>query len=170
MTEDAVPSSATTSVVRALGPDDWQAYRRIRLAMLLDSPAAFATNHANARLRTEAQWRQVLRDCHHYLAERGGEVVGAAGFIERRAVVDLIGMWVAPAHRGRDGTGAGRLLAEAVVQGARDRGHDRLLLDVVADNSHAQRFYERLGFVQTGRIQGVPGREEDLEIQMVLRL
>lgn len=156
--------------IRALGPDDWQDYRQIRLAMLLDAPSAFASRYADAEQRDEAQWRQVLTDCRHFAAELDGELVGAAGSVERGGVVDLIGMWVSPAHRGRAGHGAGRLLVEAVAADARALGHERVLLDVVEDNEHARRFYERLGFIPTGRVQAVPGREDDLEIQLVLQL
>lgn len=53
-------------------------------------------------------------------------------------------MVVAPAARGR---GTGGLLLEAAIRHARDSGCRRLTLLTDADNTAAQRFYRRHGFV-----------------------
>lgn len=153
--------------VRLLTPDDWEAYRDIRLTMLQDSPGAFATRYADAACRDAAAWRGVLGDCDHHLAEQAGRPVGAAGLRAVGGRADLIGMWVAPTHRGST---AGAMLVAAVVDRARACGQQRLLLDVVEGNVRARRFYERLGFRPTGRVQPVPGREEAREAQMELLL
>jgi ribosomal-protein-alanine N-acetyltransferase len=48
----------------------------------------------------------------------------------------------------------GRALMEAVEKRLRDENIDRIQLEVAVDNLEAQAFYERLGFVQIGRIPG----------------
>lgn len=153
--------------VRALEPDDWQVYREIRLAMLRDEPDAFASRYEDALDRDEATWRQILTDCDHFLAEHEGAPVGGAGLVEHEGDLHLIGMYVVPVHRGGP---AAALLVRAVVDRARERGGSRVLLDVVLGNDRARRFYERCGFVPTGRTQVVPGRVSDLEAQMSLTL
>lgn len=154
-------------LVRRLGPQDWQVYRTVRLRMLQDAPDAFATRYAEAAVRDEAAWRAALTSCDHHLAEVEGAPAGAAGLAVRDGVADLIGMWVAPEHRGGP---VGTLLVEAVCERARALGQPRLLLDVVDGNDRARRFYERLGFVPTGRRQLVPGHDDAWEQQMVRRL
>ena len=46
----------------------------------------------------------------------------------------------------RDGAGAGSLLMEASERWARERGCDRLVLNVMEGNARARRFYERHGY------------------------
>jgi ribosomal-protein-alanine N-acetyltransferase len=50
--------------------------------------------------------------------------------------------------------GIGHALLEAVEQRLRAAGAGAVLLEVAVDNATAQRFYERHGFVRTGRIPG----------------
>jgi GNAT superfamily N-acetyltransferase len=153
--------------VRALEPDDWQVYREIRLAMLADSPEAFASRYEDVVRRDETEWRRVLTDCDHFLAEQDGATVGGAGLVEHEGELNLIGMYVVPDHRGGP---AATLLVAAVADRARARGGRRVLLDVVIGNDRARRFYERCGFVPTGRTQVVPGRVSALEVQLALAL
>jgi ribosomal-protein-alanine N-acetyltransferase len=63
----------------------------------------------------------------------------------------LITIDVDPAQRRR---GVGHLLLEETEMQLRGRGATAVLLEVAVDNTSAQAFYERHGFVRTGRIPG----------------
>jgi ribosomal protein S18 acetylase RimI-like enzyme len=75
----------------------------------------------------------------------------------------LISMWTAPTHRRQS---VGRLLVDEVVAWARLRGARTLLLTVTSVNEPAMRFYERLGFVRTGRIEPYPNDPAVVEYEM----
>jgi [ribosomal protein S18]-alanine N-acetyltransferase len=50
--------------------------------------------------------------------------------------------------------GVGRLLMEAILEGAVCTGAKAIELEVAVDNDAAQAFYREAGFVETGRIAG----------------
>jgi diamine N-acetyltransferase len=54
----------------------------------------------------------------------------------------------------RQGRGHGRAALEAVVELARERGHETLRLSVVPENTQALEFYRRNGFAETGALEG----------------
>lgn len=164
----AEPGSVT---VRRLGADDWQTYRAIRLAMLLESPSAFGATHAEAAGNDEQSWRQRLTDNVVLLAQVGPTPAGSAMYSVLRATdsgdCSLYGMWVDPRFRR---SGVGRVLVDAVVAQARAAGRRRLLLNVVAGNIEAARLYEDAGFVATGHTFPHPHVDALVEIEMELVL
>jgi len=58
-----------------------------------------------------------------------------------------LGMGLLPHHRGH---GVGRRLAQAAIDAARDRGMERIELEVFSTNVRAIRLYEQLGFAHEG--------------------
>ncbi len=70
-----------------------------------------------------------------------------------RKRANLVSMWTAPSHRQ---TGVGRLLVDQVVEWVGGRNVSTLLLMVTSNNGGAIRFYEKLGFVRTGRTEPYP--------------
>ncbi|MFL5579460.1 MAG: GNAT family N-acetyltransferase [Gemmatimonadaceae bacterium] len=58
-----------------------------------------------------------------------------------------LGMGLLPAHRGQ---GLGRRLIEAALEGARQKGMERVELEVYASNERALRLYEHVGFEREG--------------------
>ena len=62
-------------------------------------------------------------------------------------------MWTAPKHRK---LGIGRLLVNEVLNWARGRNARELQLMVTSNNEPAIRFYQRLGFTETGRTEPYP--------------
>jgi len=86
-----------------------------------------------------------------------GEPVGAIalyGFSADRSEAEWGRLVIDPAKRGR---GYGRRALELLVERARELGVRRLRCEVVAGNAPAERIYEALGFVETGR-EDVGGR------------
>ena len=101
-----------------------------------------------------------------YLALSDGEYRGIAGcFLDEEEPIKatLVAMWVAPEQRR---TGLGRLLVEAIEVWASERGARSLQLMVTSRNDAAMRFYQRLGFLPTGRTEPYPNDPELLEHEM----
>ncbi|MET9025743.1 GNAT family N-acetyltransferase [Nocardia sp. NPDC004168] len=151
--------------IRSLAPDDWAVFRRVRLAALTDAPQFFGTTLAEARARTESDWRRALSDRVQFVAESGGTEVGTvAGMLDpERGGVHLISMWVAPRARG---TGVSDRLVGAVLDWAVAGGHDVVRLEFAEHNAFAERLYLRNGFVRTGvsgpMAPGDPRREFEM--------
>lgn len=102
---------------------------------------------------TAAMYREelALTDTRSYLvAEDDGAVVGYAGLIayDDEAHVATIGVTGA-----RQGQGIGAQLLDALLAEA-DRRSPVVLLEVRADNEHAQELYRRRGFAEIGRRRG----------------
>lgn len=102
---------------------------------------------------TVAMYRDELAqtDTRHYLvAEDDGAVVGYAGLIayDDEAHVATIGVTGT-----RQGEGIGAQLLDALLAEA-DRRSPVVLLEVRADNGHAQELYRRRGFGEIGRRRG----------------
>jgi RimJ/RimL family protein N-acetyltransferase len=79
-----------------------------------------------------------------------------------------LGMGLLPAVRGR---GLGRRLAEAAIAAARERGAERIELEVFASNARALALYEKLGFVREGvrkRARKLDGEYDDVVIMALL--
>jgi GNAT superfamily N-acetyltransferase len=180
--QDGVGSPAGS--VRPLVADDWEQSRDVRLAALAEAPYAFASTLERELAFTEDVWRDRAGSGRTFGAYDGRLIVGLATGLppddqpaggDQLAGGDadspswsLVGMWVAPAWRGR---GVADRLVNAVCERARDSGAATVTLWVTDVNGRARAFYGRLGFAPTGRRQLVrpdePGHGEE---QLVLRL
>ena len=101
-----------------------------------------------------------------FLAMDAGTACGIAGsFLDQNdpTRAHLISMWTAPTHRNR---GIGRLLVNEVLNWARGRNARALQLMVTSNNEQAIRFYQRLGFTQTGRTEPYPNDPAVVEYEM----
>ncbi|MEV6323899.1 GNAT family N-acetyltransferase [Nocardia sp. NPDC051787] len=159
----------STPEVRLLMPDDWAAFRRVRLRALADTPQFFGSTLTEARARTEGDWRRALTDRAQFLAESAGAELGTvAGMPDReRGGVHLISMWVAPRARG---TGVSDRLVRAVLDWAVAGGHRVVRLEVAERNNHAEGLYLRNGFVRTGVSGPVAPGDARREFEMQWRL
>ncbi|MET9313784.1 GNAT family N-acetyltransferase [Kribbella sp. NPDC003505] len=135
--------------VQAIGPDDWKAWRELRLAALAEAPFAFGSQYADWVDATEDRWRERLSSPGGYqvLASIDGTPAGmAGGFPSADDTAELVSMWVAPAGRGK---GVGNALMTAIEDWARGIGAATLKLSVVPGNDPARNLYLRHGYVDT---------------------
>lgn len=156
------------AAVRRAVPDDWRAFRDLRLAGLGEAPDAFGSTLAQEAQIAEEGWRRRLARSACFIVSDGGRDVGVAAGIAEEGGAEMVSMWLDPEHRGR---GLADLLVQAVVAWARAAGFRQLHLWVSNGNDRASGLYRRHGFVATGESQ--PVREENpgpLESGMVLTL
>jgi ribosomal protein S18 acetylase RimI-like enzyme len=140
--------------IRLARPDDWERVRDIRLRSLEDAPDAFGATLEQERVYREPEWVAWIEGWEGatnvmYVAEADDAFVGmAVGSREGSASnAHLYAMWVEPAWRTR---GVGSHLVHEVLAWARSWGSRRVILGVTENNDGAARFYERLGFADTG--------------------
>jgi ribosomal protein S18 acetylase RimI-like enzyme len=146
-------------------------FKTIRLRALEDTPSAFGSTYARESAMSNAEWNDRVERWSGesgigFLALDGEAACGIAGaFLDRndRTRAQLISMWTAPTHRRR---GVGRMLVEAVARWAHVRGATVLQLMVTSKNDAAIRFYERLGFLRTGRTEPYPNDPALVEYEM----
>ena len=144
--------------VDVLGPDDWEAWRDLRLEGLADTPIGFGELYADAVALSDEEWRtRWTRPGMRCIAyDESGPVGMAGGFRRETGEPVLFGVYVRPAARGR---GVLAALVDEVVAWA---APDPLVLDVHEDNHRAHAAYLKLGFVATGVVTaggGIDGRD-----------
>jgi ribosomal protein S18 acetylase RimI-like enzyme len=150
-------------------------FKAVRLRALRDSPSAFGSTYAREVLFSDEDWQRRAAQFHGeraigFLAFDGDDPSGiVAAFLEEKdpAEAHLISMWVAPTHRRR---GIGRLLVNVVIEWAQSKAAQTLHLMVTSSNDLAVRFYERLGFVKTGKTKPYPNDPSLIEYEMARRL
>jgi [ribosomal protein S18]-alanine N-acetyltransferase len=81
----------------------------------------------------------------YLVAETAGRIVGYAGLMCVQPIADVQTIAVLPEHEGR---GIGTALLTELLEEARRRGAEDVLLEVRADNPRAQQLYLRFGFEQ----------------------
>jgi GNAT superfamily N-acetyltransferase len=154
--------------VREIGADGWRSVRDVRLAALQEAPEAFASSYERESAFSEEDWlRRFAMGGGNFLAyipELGPAPAGIVGCFESApGTTELVSMWVRPGARGYR---IGDALVGAVVQWARQRGHDQVHLWVTDVNDAASRLYKRCGFTPTGEQQAMPSDPQVAEIAM----
>lgn len=165
-----------TTVVRRIRPDEGALLRSVRLSALADSPSAFGSTYAaeadqpddywtdRAKVGAEGEWSVT------FFAMADDAVVGLVGGYRPDSAtrsVELVSMWVSPAHR-RGGVALG--LVAAVVGWARRIGMETVGLWVTRGNDGAMRLYETAGFELTGDHQALPSDPCKDELRMRILL
>jgi ribosomal protein S18 acetylase RimI-like enzyme len=154
--------------LRVITPDDWEAFRAVRLRALADAPDAFGVTLADAAAQPPQQWRDrsagaagpvILAFSDHEPVAMGGLYVPPES-----ADAFIWGMWVEPASRGHGV--ASRILHDLL---SRPEAAGRSLhLHVTQGNDSARRLYERHGFTGTGESQPLR-RGSDVRIAAMRR-
>lgn len=139
-----------TIELRTVSADDWRVWRSVRLAALIDAPAAFCSRLEEWADAPEGRWRERLSipgaiDLLAFDADGTAPVGMATGTPgeDHGSRAELISMWVDPAVRGR---GIATVLITAIARWAASTGATTLTLSVMPDNVAARRTYERNGF------------------------
>jgi ribosomal protein S18 acetylase RimI-like enzyme len=141
--------------LRVLTPDDWPAWRELRLAALAEAPYAFGSRLADweGDGDREQRWRDRLSipGSYNVIAVLDGQQAGMASGVpaEDDGAAELISMWVSPAARGR---AVADRLVRAVEDWARQAGAGVLKLAVTEGNQSAIALYRRCGFADTGEL------------------
>lgn len=169
--------------VRALGDDDWQVYRDIRLAALEESPDAFAASHKSEKQFDEAFWRTRMSRSRRLVAEVDSKPVGVVSVGDlideddidqdgdtSEAVAELFGLWVTPELRGK---GVAWKLVEAGVNRAREEKLDHVVYWVGIDNGRGVAFASSFGFRPTDarrpmRAEDASDDEDDDNLEMAM--
>ena len=159
----------TDITVRALGEQDWQIYRDVRLTALSDSPNAFAASAAQERQFDDAFWRRRLARSRRLIAERGQEIVGVVSVgrspAEDPRSCELFGLWVKPDLRGQ---GVAWKLVQAGVEQAKADSFQFVVYWVGTDNGRGVAFASSFGFRPTDarrpmKVTGVPEGTPDAQ-------
>jgi GNAT superfamily N-acetyltransferase len=157
-------------VPRLVREEDWALTRDARLRALADAPDAFRSRVADESGFDVAEWRRRAAPSERqvwFAVEEDGRFVGVVriAFAEPDpGLACLFSMWVEPERRR---AGMGRLLVEAAVGWAADRGAHFVELEVNEAAASARGLYEACGFVPTGRTRPLSADEGTTAIQMV---
>ncbi|KAG8933436.1 hypothetical protein FRC00_013244 [Tulasnella sp. 408] len=154
-----IPSSYA---IHQLKPDDATLFRALRLEALATSPDSFGSNVPREEAFPMEVWQErTARTAFAFeLVTLPGSAPGDKSTLHERAVgmvayhwaeqeetplAHLVGLWVHPAHRGKD---LGSALVEWVVEQVLPSGiaGSRLQLEVGGRNKGVISMYERLGF------------------------
>jgi ribosomal protein S18 acetylase RimI-like enzyme len=162
--------------IRSIHPEEWQAYREVRLRALQESPDAFGSTYAVEAARSEGMWSSRVAAASTsdkdkaLFALDNGQICGLAWCkvsATEPGVADLFQMWVAPGSRGR---GAGTALLSEVVAFARSAGVTTLRLGVTVAESPAMGLYRSFGFRPVGDEQTLRGNSILMAQTMCLEL
>ncbi|MGE0046656.1 MAG: N-acetyltransferase family protein [Hyphomonadaceae bacterium] len=160
-------------MIRRLTASHLTAYRALRQHGLRESPEAFVETAEEEAKRSDDEYTAMLAR---------GDAWGA--FVDEKLVASMVidaipgaalahTRWIHAMYAHPDGRGGGvaRRLVETALADAEAQGVTHFLLWVSSENPRARRFYESLGFRETGRIAGglrYGGRPAD-DVLMCLR-
>ncbi|MET9731478.1 GNAT family N-acetyltransferase [Streptomyces sp. NPDC006458] len=174
--------------VRSIRADEWPAARRLRLTALQDPVAhlAFLETYEQAMARPDAFWQERAVGAaegatgrQQIIAEGpDGEWVGTltvlieeagstdwAGFPVERKQGHVVGVFVKADCRG---IGLTEVLFAAGLDWAWAQGVERVRLIVHEENTRAQAFYRKIGFVPSGVIVPLSAASGEKELEFVL--
>lgn len=134
--------------------DDFTAAARVYVESWQHAYKGLVAQHYLDKLRPEG-WIGVMRanPAANLIALADGRTVGAAYIAyardeERTGYGEIISLYLLPEATGK---GYGRQLLLAALDKCRQDGMTAVCLWVLTQNTHARRFYERMGFRASGR-------------------
>jgi len=159
-------------------PKEWQTIRDVMLMMLADAPYAFGETLVKAESREMNEWQQWTEELTNtpnscvFIAEdhQGvcGFVLADTGFPQLPPnAIFAARLWVAPRQRG---TGLGKKLMDVVTCWAEEQGMDQVVVGITDTNLGVVKFYEHLGYYDTGRREQLPDDSQRQIIVMARKL
>jgi RimJ/RimL family protein N-acetyltransferase len=168
------PRAKARFTTRALGPEDWEAFRDVRLHALRTEPGVFLSSYDREAAFLPAEWRSRLDGigrCMFGLFD-GEALIGLTGVITdatdpsgRTAL--FVASYLRPEHRGR---GLSAYFYEARLAWVRaQRQFARVVVSHRAGNEPSRRANQRFGFREVDRVvrtwpDGTPGEEVRYEL------
>lgn len=142
--------------VRVLTVEDLRAYRELHRFGMTESPLGFVDVVATDAARPDSDVAATLARGEGWGVFDGERLVGkltidALPYPSLAHTFWVHAVYVHPDARGR---GASAALMQAAIASAVAKGASRIALWVNEANTTARRFYERMGFRETGRIPG----------------
>ncbi len=148
--------------ITRLDPDEWAAYRALRLEALKSEPQAFCSTFTEFADKPSSYWRERLeaaargKDSWLLFARDGnGNLLGMVGAgVSEPGKADIVSMYVAAGARGQ---GVGRALMAALLDSLKSRGIEKAALQVNRVQEAAVRLYQECGFSVIEELTFRPG-------------
>jgi len=142
-----------TNTVRLIAPEDYDAFRALRLESLRLLPANFAADPAQEEAMPKEEWLKRLASASSFGGFIDGKLSGMVVFSRPSRpklahTGDIGAMYV---RASAQGTGLADALMTALLEHA-SRVVEQVQLVVNAENARAIKFYQRHGFREIGRI------------------
>lgn len=148
-----LPYGMTDSAItiRSLGPEDWAAFRAIRLRALSLHPDVFLASHAKTKAMPESEWRSLLNGQGKWVLALfdGKKIIGINAVITKGASEEgnagFHMSFIEPDYRGRE---LFHRLNQACIEWARAQGLRFVYVGVRDGNTPSERAFLRCGFKQ----------------------
>ena len=135
-----------TYTFREMRADDEEKMQAFYDALGPESTAFFNVNHGNER-RTMDFFSSPRPNHRYFVAECGDDVAGHLFIWDTDTAVPWLGIAVRDDFQGR---GIGTFLLTSLFSVLQAEGYGGLLLRTAVNNTAAQRFYEKSGFIRLG--------------------
>ncbi len=147
-----------------LPPEDWQAYRDLRLRALKEDPQAFSSSYADAAQFDEEKWKGRLRDAFQgqrswlFFARHEGKLVGMIGaFVDEASseTATIVSVYVPAEERGK---GISSQLMKCILSAlSKSSSFKAVSLTVNSTQLSAIGLYRKFGFQPIGTVSAVTG-------------
>jgi GNAT superfamily N-acetyltransferase len=138
-------------ILRRFLPDQWEAYRDIRLEALQTNPEMFGNNYAKESQYTKEDWLGAVDNPHRemfglYFNEHIVGVTGAALVKEDHSQAVLVAFFIQPEYRGK---GLSKLFYDAGLEWARKMNCTSAIISHREDNRTSINTTQKFGFEYT---------------------
>lgn len=140
--------------VRVLTVEDLRAYRELHRYGMTEAPLGFVDVAATDEARPDSEVAAMLERGEGWGVFDGERLVGKLSIdaLPYPSLSHTFWVHAVYVHPDARGCGASTALMHAAIESAGAKGARRIALWVNETNTAARRFYERMGFVETGRI------------------